>query len=257
MSVDLLAISVGNSRVHAGVFLDEKLVEQASAAHDDQAEQHALLRRLGERLAAAGESAAYLASVHESAGERIVNRVIEDLGLEPQRMETDVPIPIGRQLDAEAIVGEDRLLCAAAAYDRLGEACVVVDAGTALTVDFIDGTGTFHGGAILAGGQMQLDALHAGTDQLPSVQLSVPEESIGHSTTQAMLCGAYHGLRGAVRELVERYAEIYRGWPKVMATGGNASLLFDGYDLVEAIVPDLALMGMAVARRHALNPSEE
>ncbi|MDH3584225.1 MAG: hypothetical protein OER86_08420, partial [Phycisphaerae bacterium] len=72
-----------------------------------------------------------------------------------------------------------------------------------------------------------------------------------------MLCGAYHGLRGAVRELVERYAEIYRGWPKVMATGGNASLLFDGYDLVEAIVPDLALMGMAVARRHALNPSEE
>ena len=52
------------------------------------------------------------------------------------------------------MVGEDRLLNAAAAFDKLNQSCVVVDAGTALTIDYIDGKGTFHGGAIVPGAQL-------------------------------------------------------------------------------------------------------
>ena len=76
------------------------------------------------------------------------------------RVGDDLPIPIQVDLAPETITGSDRLLNAVAAFDVLQQACVVVDAGTAVTVDFIDGKGTFHGGAIAPGARMQLAALH-------------------------------------------------------------------------------------------------
>jgi type III pantothenate kinase len=161
-------------------------------------------------------------------------------------VERDIAVPIGRQLDPESMVGDDRLLNAAAAYNTAKQACVVVDAGTAVTIDFVDGAGTFHGGAIVPGAKMMLDALHERTEQLPEVAMQRPVEAIGHSTAEAMRCGAFHGIRGMVRELVERYAEAAGGYPLVIATGGDAKLLFEDDELIERIVPDLTLMGMAV-----------
>jgi pantothenate kinase type III len=66
-----------------------------------------------------------------------------------------------------------------------------------------------------------------------------------------MLLGVHEGLRGMVRQLVERYAEHYGAFPMVVATGGDAETLFSGDDLVDRIVPELVLMGIAVAARHA------
>jgi type III pantothenate kinase len=154
-------------------------------------------------------------------------------------------------------VGEDRLLNAAAAYGELKQACIVVDAGTALTVDFIDGAGTFHGGAIAPGARLMLDALHGQTAQLPEVELKPPAEPIGHSTVEAMRTAAFHGLRGMVRELVEKFAETVGQYPLVIATGGDAELLFKDYELIERIVPDLTLRGLAVTvAAHTQKPSE-
>src|SRR5699024_6071301 len=129
-----------------------------------------------------------------------------NLNIPVQRIEHDINIPIGRQLDPEAIVGEDRLLNAAASYDVLKQACVVIDAGTAITVDFVDGQGTFHGGAIAPGAQSMLNTLADKTSQLPEVELKAPREYIGHNTTEAMRGGVFYCLRGMVRELVEHYA---------------------------------------------------
>jgi len=169
-----------------------------------------------------------------------------------------VNVPIGRQLDPESLVGVDRLLNAAAAYDTAKQACVVVDAGTAVTIDFVDGEGTFHGGAILPGVRMMLQALDEKTAQLPEVGFKPPAEAIGHNTAEAMLTGVFHGVRGAVRELTEKYAEQYGAYPRVIATGGDAPALFEGYELVEDIVPELTLQGLSVARRHQLeNPADE
>jgi type III pantothenate kinase len=155
-------------------------------------------------------------------------------------------------LDPEAIVGEDRLLSAAAAYDVLKQACVVVDAGTAVTIDFVDGAGTFHGGAILPGAQVMLDSLHERTAQLPEIVFTKPKEPIGHNTEQAMLTAVFYGVRGAVRELVEQYAQVLGSFPIVVATGGDAEMLFGDYELVERIVPDLGLMGIALTYDRAI-----
>ena len=256
MSLNLLAINVGNTRTQVGAFIGGKLSEQRrldnsgpQAIGDAVAELHEAVRD--------GESAIYLASVNEEAAERATGQVAQRLGVAVVRIERDVPVPIGRQLDPEAIVGEDRLLNAAAAFERLKQACVIVDAGTAVTVDFVDGTGTFHGGAILPGLSMQAAALHERTAQLPLVEFQRPSEPIGHNTVQAIRAGLFHGLRGAVRELVERYAEFYGAYPKVLATGGDAQTLLEGYDLIDAVVPELTLEGMALAYRYAQQAQEE
>ena len=198
------------------------------------------------------ESEILLSSVNPPVANWVEQEVAEHFKRSVTRVERDLPIPIGRQLDPEAIVGEDRLLNAAAAFDVLKQACVVVDAGTAMTVDFIDGAGTFHGGAITPGAQLMLDSLNQRTAQLPEVELAKPAEAIGHSTIEAMKSGVFYGLRGVVHELVERFAESTGQYPLVVATGGDADLLFRDDELVDRVVPDLTLIGIAATLRIAL-----
>jgi type III pantothenate kinase len=134
---------------------------------------------------------------------------------------------------------------------------VVVDAGSAITVDFVDGEGTFQGGAIAPGARMMLRALHQQTAALPAVEFAAPEgagdssgddfQPFGRNTPQAMLNGVFFGARGLVRQLAERYAEKYEAYPTIIATGGDAKVLFEGDDLVERIVPELTLRGVAHA----------
>jgi type III pantothenate kinase len=172
-------------------------------------------------------------------------------------------------------------LCAFGAYARAKQACVIVDAGTAVTVDFVDGEGAFHGGVIAPGAQMMLDAMHEKTAQLPKVALggqplrggSAEPTSIagehesttppppsqepprsggpnpfGKNTREAMLLGVANSIRGLVQHTVERYADFFGAYPQVVATGGDAPALFGDEitqgGIVESIVPDLQLIGI-------------
>jgi type III pantothenate kinase len=164
----------------------------------------------------------------------------------------DVPVAIGQHLDPETITGVDRLLNAAAAWKMTKQACVVVDAGTCVTIDFVDGEGTFHGGAIAPGARMQLTAMHNGTMSLPEVDFQPPlKEAFGKNTAQAMLQGVFHGIQGMVRQLTEQYASRYGAYPLVIATGGDALALFEDDDLIEQIVPGLQMQGIAISVSHA------
>jgi type III pantothenate kinase len=123
----------------------------------------------------------------------------------------------------------------------------VVDAGTAITVDCCNDAGEFLGGAIAPGVAMQLDALHERTARLPRVAFAAPSGSFGNSTEQAILHGVFHGVRGMVKELAESYATSLGYWPDIIATGGDAQVLFADWELVHAVAPDLTLYGMALA----------
>jgi type III pantothenate kinase len=208
-------------------------------------------------MAGLPQASVLLASVNDAVARPLAATLEDQLSIEVYRVGEDVPVPIGRQLDPETITGTDRLLNAAAAYDRLHQACIVVDAGTALTVDFVDGEGTFHGGAIAPGAAMQLKALHEQTATLPELHFSAPDDdAFGRSTGQAMLNGVFHGMRGAVQRFVERYSERYGAFPQIIATGGDAKVLFEGEELVDYIVPDLTILGIAAAAKHALASGE-
>ncbi len=250
---NLIAVSVGNTRTHVGQFVDGQLSQ--SRRFNNRQVAAVVQRIVGWWGAIAGlpQASILVASVNDRVSDRLVAAVEDQLSLEVYRVGVDIPVPIGTQLDPETITGVDRLLNAAAAYDRIRQACIVIDAGTALTVDFVDGEGTFHGGAIAPGATMQLRALHEGTASLPDLELEAPDdETFGRSTTQAMLNGVYHGIRGAVQRLVERYAERYGAYPQIIATGGDAEVLFKGESLIDNVVPDLTLLGICTAARYAL-----
>lgn len=165
----------------------------------------------------------------------------------------DLEIPMKHTLDDASTVGQDRLLDALGAYAKLKEACVVVDAGTAVTVDFVDGEGTFHGGVIAPGLRMMLAAMHQQTSALPELAYELPKPDrgvFGKDTAHAMRLGATNAFIGLVRFTVEKYAEHYQAFPPVIATGGDAAVL-DGDPIVDRIVTDLQMLGLAEVCRQS------
>ncbi len=254
---NLVAVNVVNSRTQMGRFVQGELVQSDRLSNR---RLPAIVQRvLGSWRALSGLSqpAIILASVNDHVANRLAAMWEDQLSVETYRVGEELPVPIGRQLDPETITGIDRLLNAAAAFDRIQQACVVIDAGTAVTVDFVDGEGTFHGGAIAPGASIQLRALHEHTGGLPELPFRAPQEGpFGRSTSQAMLHGVFHGIRGMAQRLVERYAEHYGAFPQVVATGGDASILFSDESLVDNIVPELTLLGIATAAKHSLAGGE-
>ena len=133
-------------------------------------------------------------------------------------------------------VGRDRLFAARGALAELGASCLVVDAGTALTVDAVlalpepdDGrSGAFLGGAIAPGPRLQAEALARGAARLPRVEPRPGAAALGRGTAEAILAGVVVGFRGAARELVRRItveAELPADVPIVLTGGARAVLL--------------------------------
>ena len=257
MNYNLLGISIGNTRTRVGVFVDSKLTETHTFENRHPEKLGEALDNAFTPLRERDDTVILMSSVKPQLNDSFTKMVTDTLTQTPRWVERDVMIPIGRQLDPEAMVGDDRLLNAAAAFDVMKQACIIVDAGTAITVDLVDGEGTFHGGAIAPGAQMMLDALNQRTAQLPEANFEKPAEPVGHNTIEAMQVGVFYGLRGLVRELLDQYAEVLGAYPAVIATGGDGGQLFREYELVERFVPNLTLMGLAVTLRTAIEQDSE
>lgn len=251
--VHCIAVLVGNTTINA------------ASAHGHEIRDH-LRFPAGEiasavdGIASLGDSPVVIATVNRKASNALVAALIDDdrITAEIHELGRDLPVSIDSSIPESAGTGQDRLLAAAGAYTLLGQACVVVDAGTALTIDFVDGEGVFQGGAILPGAAMSLRALHEGAPALPMLTVGRPDdtEPFGKNTEQAMRNGSIYGVQGAVRLLTERYAERYGAYPQVIATGGDAAMLFEGDELIDRIVPELPLIGIAVAYQAALTGDE-
>lgn len=249
-----MAVAVGNTTVSFGFFEGSDLREAERVPVrpvDEAAEAIAVFRRR------VGAEVVVIGSVNEAASDRIEG-VLREAGAEVGRVGRDVAISIRHTLDDASTLGEDRKLCAIAAYRQVRQACIVIDAGTAVTVDFVDGEGTFHGGAIGPGIGMMLRALHEQTASLPLVGADspLPVEAFGKDTRQAMTLGVHWAVRGMAYRLIEQYAERYGAFPMVIATGGDAARLFSDDGIVDRIVPDLQLHGIrAVCEMASAEPA--
>ena len=251
----IVAAAVGNSRIRLARFDSGELHAPVSIAKGD----HAGLRAALTEHRAGGAAPLMYSSVN-SDQEADLLAAAGDRFEGVYRVGRDLAIPITHNLINEATVGHDRLLCAAAAYARAESACVVIDAGTAVTVDFVDGEGGFQGGAIAPGLAMMLRSLHEGTGQLPLLEPGATEHPgtpWGRHTSDAMQTGVRAAVIGMTRYLLEQYADAFGAYPRVIATGGDAAALFDGDELIEHIIPDLQLMGIELACREALDGEAE
>lgn len=250
----LLAIAVGNTRTRFGLFEGKDLSNAASLPSDQPAE---IAKAVADMLVNHAGVPILISSVNAPASDAI-RAALEATGAasDVYMVGLDIPIPLSHTLDDASTLGQDRALCALAAYARAQQACVVVDVGTAVTVDFIDGEGVFQGGVIAPGLNMMLKALHEHTAALPLLEFAPPDPArgvFGLDTRHAMILGVQAAVRGLVREAIERYAQAYEAYPQIIATGGDAAMLFENDDLIEHIVPDLQLVGILEAANAELD----
>ncbi|MCB9845382.1 MAG: type III pantothenate kinase [Phycisphaeraceae bacterium] len=257
MSPDVfLALAIGNTRARAGRFEGAVLHDARSLSVDPSEIVEALRELAGDREAMLVATS----SVNGPAAEAIERRLAGEPVLRFALVRRDLPIDLQHSLDDDRTVGTDRLVCAIGAFGRARQACIVIDAGTAITVDFVDGEGGFHGGAIAPGVRMMLTSLHEHTASLPLVEIGSGDEPTtvqGKDTPGAIRLGVLCAARGLVHHLIDRYAEAYGAYPQIVATGGDAGLLFSSDPLIEHVVPDLQLLGIERIVRDALDEADD
>ncbi len=160
------------------------------------------------------------------------------------------PLPLQVLVEAPDKVGIDRLLGAVAANVRRppGRPAVVIDAGSAVTVDWIDEAGAFRGGAIFPGLRLMANALHDYTALLPRVDVSRPLPPVpGTTTPRAIEAGLYWSVIGGVQMLVARMTSAFGERPVVFLTGGDGPLLAPALDSATILWPQMILEGIRIA----------
>ena len=169
----------------------------------------------------------------------------------------DIDPPIEADLPEPEKVGIDRLCVAAAGFDKVQQACVVADFGTALTIDLVADNDIFLGGTILPGMALAAKALSEYTAQLPLVEVGAPTETLGKDTVSAIRNGIFAMMVGALREITERYATEIGKWPILILTGGDAEAVASACDFADKVIPDLSLDGLIIAYRKAASASNQ
>ncbi len=155
-------------------------------------------------------------------------------------------IPIRVSVEHPQEVGIDRLLNGVAAKQLRGPGrpAIVIDCGSAVTVDMISAHGEFLGGAILPGLRLCVQALHNYTEKLPLVDIAQRTKMPGKNTEQAIQAGLLYGLAGAVSRLVDEAKKRFRKEPEVFLTGGDAVFLKRNLPLHVCLKPYLTLQGL-------------
>jgi type III pantothenate kinase len=161
-------------------------------------------------------------------------------------------LPLHVQVDFPDRVGIDRLLNAVAAKGKIGpgRSALIIDSGSAVTVDWLDGKGAFRGGAIFPGFRLMAQALHDYTALLPLVPppQQYPAHMPGTSTATAIEAGVYWAVAGGIRALVKELARIGGLTdPEIFLTGGDAALLQPALDFKTCCWPQMTLQGIRSA----------
>lgn len=160
---------------------------------------------------------------------------------------------IAVDVDEPRSLGADRALNAIAAHAKYDGDLIVIDFGTATTIDAVDFNGAYKGGIIAPGINLSLDALVGNTAKLPRIAIEKPASKsvIGRNTEDQMLIGVFWGYVALIEGLVARMkAEIGRP-ARVVATGGLALLFDEITDLFDEVDSDLTLDGLAILAERA------
>ena len=246
----LLAIDVGNTQTHLGMFRDDELVEHwrfatvRFATADELATVIASL--LGLRGLAPGATSKRRSCrrwcptlAHEY--EQLIERYLDGKGaLVGPGLKTGMPI----RIDTPQELGPDRLANAVAAYDRVGGACIAVDFGTAINYDVVSSAGEYLGGVISPGIEISLEALAARAARLPRVDIEEPRHAIGKGTKEAIQSGVVYGYAGQVDGIVGRLREELGEEATTIATGGYAAAIVPSCDQVDEVDDLLTLTGL-------------
>jgi type III pantothenate kinase len=252
--MNIIAIDIGNTNIGIGLFLEGKEEFIRTIPGESRSELGECLTDAWEKIPVLETSiegkrhgAIVISSVKPAWTEQIRRIVEEGLNEKIQVVGEDIPLPIKLWVDEPHKVGTDRVVAAAAAYAVVEGAVVVADLGTAVTIDLVDEHGVFQGGVIVPGFDISAQALKDHTAQLPKVTVHQPSGPYGKNTADAINCGLYYSIIGAMEEIVRRYAEQIGRWPQTVITGSGAEIVKDDCPFVDNYVPYLVIKGIVLA----------
>ena len=245
----LLAIDIGNTSIHIGVFNDEKLRANwqiASDVHRKTDEYAVIMLDLmaHEGVKTTDITDAVLCSVVPPLIGIYTELCEQYLKVAPLIVGAGVKTGVKIRMDNPREVGADRIVHAVAAHQLYGGPAIIVDMGTATTFDTISKEGDYLGGAIGPGLGIAAEALFMRTAMLPRVELTRPKQAIGTNTVAAMQSGIIYGYVGLVEGIIGRIQKELGEKATVVATGGYAKVIAKETKIFDAVNPDLVLVGL-------------
>ena len=248
-----LLLDIGNSRIKWGVLDDGEIHRTGHIAHDQVEDKGlaAMTSRLPRRV-----DAAFASNV---AGTSFATRLSGVIG-----MHCNVDVHFARSEKQACGVtnsyrqprrlGVDRWVAMIGAWGEVEDVCLVVDAGTAVTIDALDADGRHLGGQIIPGVGLMAGSLAASTSDIPNIQRRAAGQASGIGIFANTTAGAVgQGALNAVVGAVERAARVMRdeaGEPAVILTGGDASRILKSLDDEAVHRPHLVLQGLARLLEH-------
>jgi type III pantothenate kinase len=235
-----IAVDYGNTAAKVGIFtqgrLDRKLIfgsaSELRSFLEETIPEHLI-------VSSVAIPAKDIASWSASKGKKII-------------LSNQTPVPIRLKYRTPETLGVDRIAAVCGALDQLPDTdCLVIDAGTCITFEFLDATGTYHGGAISPGISMRFEAMHQFTSRLPLVKPVLHPALIGDSTETSLQSGAINGARAEVNGILWSYRKEYPSIQCIVC-GGDADYLKEEADPSRIIVPDLVLIGLNRILLHSL-----
>ena len=255
----LLAIDVGNTNTVFAIFNQKKKLAEWRCATEQKRtadEYFVWLKALMEL------STFSITAVNSLVVSSVVPQVLFNLRVLSNRYFNCRPMVVGKEecrlpidvrVEKGAHVGADRLVNTAGAYNRYGGNLIVVDFGTATTLDVVDNDGAYIGGTISPGVNTSMRALHQSAAALPYVDITKPKNVIGTDTISCIQSGVFWGYIGLIEGMVKKISEELERKMKTIATGGLADLFAQETNLFEYVDHDITLHGLAVI--HAYNKS--
>ncbi len=249
----LLAIDVGNTQSHLGLFDSDELVAhwRFATATDETADELAV--RTSALVALRGLD---LGAVDGSIVSSVVPQLTPEYVAMCARYLEGRCVTVGPglstgmaiQLDNPRELGADRLVNAVAAYERFGGPCAVADFGTAITFDVVSADGDYLGGVIGPGVEISMQALAERTAKLPPIELGEPLGEpggvIGKSTQASLRSGIVYGFAGAVDAIARRVQRELGTEAQFVATGGHASAIVPYCETLDEVDDLLTLTGL-------------
>jgi type III pantothenate kinase len=249
----LLAIDVGNTQSHVGVFDDRELIAHWRFATEANETADELAVRVSGLVALGGLE---LGDVDGSIVSSVVPQLTPEYAAMCERyldggcliVGPGVKTGMAIRLDNPLELGADRLVNAVAAYERFGGSCAVVDFGTAITFDAVSADGEYLGGVIGPGVEISMEALAARAAKLPPIELGEPLGEpggvIGKTTQASLQSGIVYGFAGAIDAIARRVQRELGDEAEFVATGGHAAAIIPFCEMIDEVDDLLTLSGL-------------
>ncbi|MGD9591467.1 MAG: type III pantothenate kinase [Candidatus Berkiella sp.] len=250
----LLCLDIGNTHLFGGIFEKEKLLFQFRYPTKGGCTSDELgiflksyLREID--LSPANIKHVACCSVVPALDYSVRSAFVKYFSIEPFVLQAGVKTGLQIKYKNPTEVGTDRIANTIAAFYHFPKRnIIIVDLGTATTFEAIASNGTFLGGAIIPGLQMQMRALNEFAANLPPVRIMKAQAALGQSTTTNIQSGLYFGQRGAIKEIIDSITqEMFQDAPPVVIGTGGFAYLYENENIFDAILPELVLHGLRIA----------